>query len=430
MASEIREYLAAAQQAELSGDKPRAIELLMKCATLYRNAGNMTRALQMLRQARRLDGTRDDIADEVKRLEWLPDTSLAKAVDEGEAASDAEKALAPLEQLEPEAPKRLIERGPAKADPTLQAWCSFCCRPKNEIGELVAGPAGAFICAACLKESSALLGISAPSPEPATPKPAPAPQPSATAPVDGFVGQPEAAAQLDSALRSRASLVLLVGPRGCGKTSLLRDLERRGLGVHAATAEALRSVPPEQRLLWDGELGREVMELLSRGSPDRQVVVTARSHVLDSAFTLLGDSGPLPMFSSHAIVEGTQGAVPLALAERAQAVVVMRHLKADELREVARVHAQARAHELEVGDEVLAAIADEALRSERGGHEVEALVRRIPPGTWTVAAQEPTPGDTPAGKAGNANAASASAPAAGSTPAAGSRRRGKRRGEG
>jgi ATP-dependent protease Clp ATPase subunit len=44
------------------------------------------------------------------------------------------------------------------ADPRMDAWCSFCCRPKQEVGQLVAGPAGAFICGSCVLLATELLG--------------------------------------------------------------------------------------------------------------------------------------------------------------------------------------------------------------------------------------------------------------------------------
>jgi len=47
---------------------------------------------------------------------------------------------------------------PVLADPAQAAWCSFCCRPGQEVGSLVAGPAGAYICRGCVERAQALLG--------------------------------------------------------------------------------------------------------------------------------------------------------------------------------------------------------------------------------------------------------------------------------
>jgi hypothetical protein len=160
MGDDAREYIRAAQAAEISGDKARAVENLRKAATLFRGQGNPTRALQMLRHARRLDGESAELAEELSRMEWLPDRALDRAA----GAEETERALAPLDEMEK--PKHLIERGPTRADPALQAWCSFCCRPRTEVGDLVAGPAGAFICATCIGEARRLLALPEGSPMP------------------------------------------------------------------------------------------------------------------------------------------------------------------------------------------------------------------------------------------------------------------------
>lgn len=123
MASDVREYLRAAQAAEIRGNTVRAIELLRAAAAAYQRAGNHPRAEQMLRHA--------------QRLEARP-AKPPRSVD-----------------LE------FAERGPSLADPAQAAWCSFCCRPGDEVGPLVAGPAGAFICTACASQASSLLAARA-----------------------------------------------------------------------------------------------------------------------------------------------------------------------------------------------------------------------------------------------------------------------------
>src|SRR5687767_8018104 len=130
MADEVREYIRAAQEAELRGDKPQAVALLRKAAALVRSAGNSQRALQLLRHAQRLDGDLEDLAEEIRRLEWLPDKPFARTIDDSDQEEVA--ALEPLEALEASAKKKMFERGPTRADPLLAAWCSFCCRPRSE----------------------------------------------------------------------------------------------------------------------------------------------------------------------------------------------------------------------------------------------------------------------------------------------------------
>src|SRR5438046_3184525 len=183
MPDEVREYVRAAQQAELRGDKPQAVELLKKAAVLVRSGGNYQRALQLLRHAQRLDGNEPQLADEIRRLEWLPDKPFLRAVD---VENETEAALQPLRDLEGSV-QQLIDRGPTLSDPELAAWCSFCCRPRTEVGDLVAGPAGAFICATCLRESARLLNLDSapipllvPVPSPATPATERAPEAAAT----------------------------------------------------------------------------------------------------------------------------------------------------------------------------------------------------------------------------------------------------------
>jgi len=112
-----RELIRLAQAAERSGDLARAEALLEQAAAAEEGAGRGDRAARLRRHARRLSET-------------LP----------GEAG------------------RGLTERFPVLADPAAAAWCSFCCRPDREVGRLVAGAAGAFICAGCLQRAEALLG--------------------------------------------------------------------------------------------------------------------------------------------------------------------------------------------------------------------------------------------------------------------------------
>src|SRR5690349_20381338 len=59
MASEIRSILASAQAAEVKGDATEAARLLREAAAFYRDHKLITRAMQMLRHARRLEGHPD-----------------------------------------------------------------------------------------------------------------------------------------------------------------------------------------------------------------------------------------------------------------------------------------------------------------------------------------------------------------------------------
>ncbi len=130
--SDARQLLAEAQAAEIKGDKAQAIKLLRQAAELYRDKKLGTKALKVLRHIRRLEGIDEDAAEAVMPFETQ--------TFEG-----------------PNPPRSLSERGPVLADPKLEAWCSFCCRPQAEVGRLVAAPTGTFICRACIKAATEML---------------------------------------------------------------------------------------------------------------------------------------------------------------------------------------------------------------------------------------------------------------------------------
>jgi hypothetical protein len=117
VADDVRQLVMFAQAAERSGDLRMAQELLEQAARACEAAGRTARAEQLRRHALRL-----------------------------------------AETLPGDAKRPFVERLPALADPAVSAWCSFCCRPDGEVGRLVAGPAGAFICKACVLRAQGLLG--------------------------------------------------------------------------------------------------------------------------------------------------------------------------------------------------------------------------------------------------------------------------------
>ncbi len=133
--SDARQLLAEAQAAEVKGDKAEAIRLLRRAAEVYRDKQLGTKALKVLRHIRRLEGV-----DEDARPDEAVEMPFETAVFEG-----------------PVSPRPMPERGPVLADPSLEAWCSFCCRPHTEVGRLVAAPTGTFICAACIQAATSML---------------------------------------------------------------------------------------------------------------------------------------------------------------------------------------------------------------------------------------------------------------------------------
>jgi len=135
--ADVRELLAGAQAAEARGEKGEAIALLRKAAEIYRDSQNATRALKMLRHIRRLEGIdeEDDVGDFAAALEAAPEHDARNR----------------------RTPRVLEERGPMLAQKDLEAWCSFCCRPNREVGALVEGPTGTFICSGCVTAARDLL---------------------------------------------------------------------------------------------------------------------------------------------------------------------------------------------------------------------------------------------------------------------------------
>ncbi|MFY1829844.1 ClpX C4-type zinc finger protein [Myxococcus fulvus] len=603
MAENPRELIRAAQSAELSGDAPRAVELLFQAATLCQRAGNTPRALQLLRHARRLDGRRADIADEVARLErmsaldadesvrpatlvmgreegvspselalrqrlieaalreesprfeeahaevtaWVLDTEVSEdlqrleaqlslgsdtfetagerddalsAEDEGGGAfaeraglssrmqrgdvadrvtrgdawsvtagtspdsrfmarragsrsrarsagelggaqrqggsgsdeaswspglldewdgpeggvsgaddtSDAAGAgsaseaedetwlLGDLgESASPEgstgsglfgAPQRamsdevegvddtqpqrrrkprIIERGPTIADVNLDAWCSFCCRPRAEIGELVAGPAGAFICKSCLTASASLLGDSV-SPAPLLARPrVETPPPGAP----DFIGQPESRSALVDALRTGVRCVLLIGAEGCGKSTLLRLLQREGQGA-LTTVDALAEAPSSTPLfIEDVDLlspGHQLALSAFLGRAARPaVVLSARGKPPASSKLALRAAGlRLDVPTTDALSRAVHGTLPVSILEHVQRLVSLRPPTSAEYKDMARAHLASREHATTLSEKALAVLVAEAARSPRAGHELQALLQRIPPGTWDL----------------------------------------------
>ena len=180
-----------------------------------------------------------------------------------------------------------FERAPAIADPSVDAWCSFCCRPKTEVGEMVAGPAGAFICGACLGIGAALLDGAAPPP----PKPV-----SRAAPTAAHDLPSQAKARHRWATRA-PRVALVIGPAGSGKTSFARSL---GEPVRTPLARAqpigeLLVIDLHEPLSADDE--RELERWLST-HPLRRVVLSVRGAVPAPMLVLQGEHGEEPVFDT------------------------------------------------------------------------------------------------------------------------------------
>jgi hypothetical protein len=284
--------------------------------------------------------------------------------------------------------RALIERGPTRADPAIDAWCSFCCRPRAEVGELVAGPTGSFICATCVGESSGLLGLEGLAPQ----RVRPSRRREAQAEVAGLVGQQEARALLERALQAGSRRVLVVGPVGTGKSVWFRQLERQERGTLMTLETLEQGAGGPVVLVEDVErLSPEAQERLGSflaRHPERTVLMSARGLLGAPKLVLKGAEGSLPVLSTRALSEGVLNAVPVSLLEQVQLAIPLRVPTQEEFMEIARQLLAPRGSLLALSDDILAALASEAASSPRYGHELSALLARVPEGSWSLPANK------------------------------------------
>lgn len=347
--SEIRNLLNAAQQAELHGKKDEAVRLLRQAAAWYRDRQMLKRAGQMLRQARRVEGVEDDDAGD--------------AVFGFGASFEEEAVKAPAEEALRTDGKVLIEqRTPQLADPALDAWCSFCCRPRGEVGALVAGPAGAFVCQDCVGLSANLLQRSL---TPAAPGPLPAAEGAWSVSALPFELRAQRRARLRFT-RARSRLALVIGPEGTGKSAWLRSLGEQ---------PDLRRVEVRDRLGADAET--ELLRWLE--APARAVFLELRAPVPPPALVLQGEEGEEPLHDTASLVEALPQ-LSAALLGRVDAVIPFEPPFPEELASLAQALAEARG--VWLPEPSLAQLVGLAQRSQRGAHELATLIARIPPGKY------------------------------------------------
>jgi len=371
MASDVREYLRAAQAAEIRGDKASAVEILKAAADAFLRAGNDPRARQMLRHVARLTG------DPAPSGALAPETALESDATSGEPREAATREERRSRAADPE----FAQRAPSLADPDAPAWCSFCCKPRGEVGQLVAGPAGAFICAACAGESISLLGVPA--------------RPASIAPVESSAAsapllsrrQEEAIARLETSLRQGIRLTLLVGAEGSGKTTCLRALEARGLGryLDGVVGEPVGA----EALLRDGGEGLSA-EAFGRlcsllGSHPFPCALAARGSGPSTALQLRGGDRVFALYTTDQLARATAEKIPRALLRRVQCAVVLATPDAEDLSQIARRLLEEKG--TAVSSELVSRLAAEAFRSGHGVHEIKALVDRVPRGAWTLAGE-------------------------------------------
>ncbi|MFP2932775.1 hypothetical protein ACLESO_48040, partial [Pyxidicoccus sp. 3LG] len=204
-----------------------------------------------------------------------------------------------------------------------------------------------------------------------------------------LVGQAEARALLDGALQAGARCLLAVGPEGSGKSVWFQQLQRQGRGVltslfelESPAASGLLLVEDVDRL--DAEGHASLAAFLSR-HPRHTVLLSARGLCPDSRGPVLrGDSGRLPVPTTAALAQSVRGAVPVSLLEHVQVLLPLHTPTQAEYVEIARKRLALREPAVSLSEEVLTAFAAEAVRSPRAGHELHALLRRVPSGTWSL----------------------------------------------
>lgn len=332
--SDIRNLLARAQESENKGERAEAAEWLRKAATWYRDRQQLRRAAQMLRQARRVEGLTDENDEEL-----APSVSVRETPDEIFGFGD---------DFEADVKRVLIERrAPELADPSLDAWCSFCCKPKEEVGALVAGPAGAFICAGCTAVSSSLRGQGVVA--------------AAAAPVELAALSFELPAQRrarERFLRLRPRLALVIGPSGSGKSAWVQSIVHAELQVIDATR------PFDH----------------ARVEPQRSTVLVVTAEVPPPALVLQGEHGEEPIHDTASLAAALPH-LPPALTTRIDAVHAFEAPSEAELIELGRHLAQQRG--LSLPDDALKRLVAVATRAQSGAHELVSVLARIPPGRYS-----------------------------------------------
>jgi hypothetical protein len=331
--SEIRNLLARAQESETKGDKVEAADFLRKAATWYRDRQQLRRAAQMLRQARRVEGIEEEGDDP--------------------PAPVTEDVFGFGDDFAAEAGKVLVEQRTAQlADPSLDAWCSFCCRPQSEIGELVAGPAGAYICAGCTELSFSLRSGGA--------ERRSAPR---TVELTSLTHElPSQRRARERFLRHRSRLSLVIGPTGTGKSTFLASVAHADHRTHDVSTTL--NV-------------RELLEWLE--APTRAVSLVVTAPIPAPSLVLEGEHGPEPLHDTATLIASLPH-LPKELASRIDAVHPFEEPLEADLTALARHLALAR--QLVLPDAVVSQLVALALRARTGAHELVTLLGRIPPGTY------------------------------------------------
>ena len=343
--------MSDAQDAERRGRKDEAVRLLRIAAAWYRDRQLLRRAGQMLRQARRVEGVEEEEVPG-EAVFGFDDPTVGTAEDEVDSVAEVREGRVLLEQ-----------RSPQLADPAIDAWCSFCCRPKTEVGPLVAGPAGAYICEGCVGTSSGLLGGNIPMPRAASL------ETSGQWEIKTLAFELTAQRRARSRFtRSRSRLALVIGPEGTGKSAWLQSLGAQPDLRHLEVSRALSAAEEEELLSWIEPGGRSAF-LVVRGA------------VPPPALVLQGEHGDEPLHDTASLV----GKVPFLtgrLLSRVDAVIAFEPALPEELVALAQSLSEARG--VSLPEAALTQLVSLALKAQNGAHELVTLIARIPPGKYAL----------------------------------------------
>lgn len=366
MSSEIRSLLAAAQDAEAHGDVRQAVARLQQAADFYRARQMEGRAAQMQRQIDRLEGRSVEVP--LREAIGLDADGPGHALDD-DGFGFGDELLDPVPGARPMRDS-IFDRGPQQADPAIDAWCSFCCRPKQEVGPLVAGPAGAFICAGCVTTGGKLL---------ATPVPElPAPPPPVVRRGAG------ASHQLPSQARARATwdrrkpkVALVVGPEGAGKTTFLESLGQPAPRPFSRADGDTVLVDLATPLTASEEAA---LQAWLDAHPKRRAVLAARGDAPTPVLVLQGEHGEEPVYDTESLGRSVASHVSPNLLSRVDAVLPLPPPDREALVHLAKSLLAAR--EIELPAQALDSLVGLAERSGRGARELAALIARIPAGRY------------------------------------------------
>jgi hypothetical protein len=382
MSSEIRSLLEAAQRAEAQGDRPGAVARLQEAAEFYRSRRMERRAAQMERHIDRLEGRGVEVA--LEQIEdpsvdqfWEDDDAVAHVLEDTpfEISAPLDDGLGFGDELLPTGTRArrmepsVFDRGPQPADPAIDAWCSFCCKPKAEVGSLIAGPAGAFICASCLSTSAKLLAL----------PPIAAPQ-HVAAPVRSSPSSAELPAQTRARAvwdRRKPKVALVVGPEGSGKSAFLESLGRAASRPFSRAEGDLAIVDLSSPL---AESEETALRAWLEAHPKRRAVLAARGLPPAPVLVLQGEHGEEPVYDTDSLHRSIDAHVPVGLLAKVDAVLplpppdraALQHLGASLL----------AARSIDLPAPALDALVDLAERSGRGARELAALIARIPSGRY------------------------------------------------